>query len=76
MANTLESGVVAEPGAERKLASGRQAKLLFFGAAFMSFAMSIYLFFGVSPEKGIFVGLWVPSILSAGNLLMTRPDHD
>jgi len=40
-------------------------------AAFLSFLFSVSLWFGigmsVSKEAGIFVGLWVPSILSAGN---------
>ena len=45
----------------------------FFGvAAGLSFVMSIYLFFSGDHERGIFVGLWVPSILSAGNLMLTR----
>ena len=42
-------------------------------AAFLSFLYSISLWFGVgmAPHKdaGIFVGIWVPSILSAGNYL-------
>ncbi len=44
------------------------------GAAFISFLLSIALWFGVlggDPEgnklSGIFVGLWVPSILALGN---------
>lgn len=44
------------------------------GAAFISFLFSIILWFGVlggDPESnklsGIFVGIWVPSILGIGN---------
>jgi hypothetical protein len=44
------------------------------GAAFISFLFSIMLWFGVlggEPESnklsGIFVGIWVPSILALGN---------
>ena len=51
-------------------------KALFFLAAFLSFAMSIYLFFSADREQGIFVGLWVPSILSAGALLLGRDGHE
>ena len=51
-------------------------KALFFLAAGLSCAMSIYLFFSGDREQGIFVGLWVPSILSAGNLLIGRDDHE
>lgn len=35
-------------------------------AAGMSFLLSTYLWFSGSKEQGIFVGLWVPSILSFG----------
>ena len=52
-----------------------QAKILFFVAAGMSFLLSIFLFFNGDEMKGIFVGIWVPSILSAGNLLLGRNDH-
>ncbi|MEO6788605.1 MAG: hypothetical protein ABI318_20990 [Chthoniobacteraceae bacterium] len=33
-------------------------------AAFMSFLFSVTLWFLVSHEYGLFVGIWVPSILS------------
>jgi hypothetical protein len=35
-------------------------------AAGMSFLLSVALWFGGSKEQGIFVGLWVPSILAFG----------
>jgi hypothetical protein len=35
-------------------------------AAGMSFLLSTYLWFSGSKEQGIFVGLWVPSILAFG----------
>jgi hypothetical protein len=35
-------------------------------AAFLSFLLSVYLWFYGSKEQGLFVGLWVPSILSFG----------
>jgi hypothetical protein len=47
-----------------------RAKQFFFLAAGISFLLSVYLFFSGDRERGIFVGLWVPSILSAGSLLM------
>ena len=50
--------------------SHRAAKLLFGVAAGASFLLSVYLYFSGSNEQGIFVGLWVPSILSAGNLVL------
>ncbi len=51
-------------------------KALFMLAAGLSFLMSVYLFFTGSREQGIFVGIWVPSILSAGALLLGRNGHE
>jgi hypothetical protein len=50
-------------------------KAMFLGAAGISFLLSVYLFFTGDHERGIFVGIWVPSILSAGTLLIGR-SHD
>lgn len=47
-----------------------QAKLLFLAAAFVSFVISIYLWFLVDREQGMFVGLWVPSILALGAIFV------
>ena len=48
----------------------RQAKRFFYAAAAVSFLLSVTLFFLVREERaGIFVGLWVPSILSFGTLV-------
>jgi hypothetical protein len=45
------------------------SKTLILAAAFLSFLLSVYLFFTGSRDQGIFVGIWVPSILSLGTLL-------
>lgn len=37
-------------------------------AAFIAFVLAIYLWFSGQRDSGIFVGLWVPSILALGNL--------
>jgi hypothetical protein len=39
---------------------------LFLVAALASFLLSIALWFTDNREEGVFVGLWVPSILAAG----------
>lgn len=49
-----------------------KAKLLIFIAAFLSFIMSVSIWFNGYREAAIFVGIWVPSICSAGNLLLNR----
>jgi hypothetical protein len=43
---------------------------LFVGAAFISFLFSVSLWFSGYREEGLFVGLWVPSILGLGCLLL------
>jgi hypothetical protein len=53
-----------------------KSKALFMLAAGVSFVLSVSLFFGGSREQGIFVGIWVPSILSAGALLLGRNGHE
>lgn len=49
---------------------------LFLGAAFISFLFSIALWFGAlgpnQKDAGIFVGLWVPSILTFGLYVRRR----
>ena len=49
---------------------------LILGAAFVSFLFSIALWFGVlgtaNKDAGIFVGLWVPSILALGNYVKAK----
>lgn len=47
-----------------------RAKMFFGAAAFISFVLSVYLWFVGQRETGLFVGLWVPSILSLGALLL------
>jgi hypothetical protein len=50
----------------------QQAKRLFYLAALISFVLSVSLYFLVGDERaGIFVGLWVPSILSFGTLALS-----
>lgn len=51
----------------------RRARLLCAIAAFLSFVFSVYLWFSGHHDEGLFVGLWVPSILSSGTLLI--PHH-
>jgi len=49
---------------------------LILGAAFLSFLFSVSLWFGLmgppDKEAGLFVGLWVPSILATGLYFVFR----
>ena len=49
----------------------RIAKGSILAAAFISFLLSIYLWFNGSKDQAVFVGLWVPSILSFGALVFS-----
>jgi hypothetical protein len=53
----------------------RLAKIGFVVAATASFLFSVYLWFTGSREEGLFVGIWVPSILSFGALLLSGKSH-
>lgn len=41
-------------------------------AALLAFALSVVLFFGGDEKAGIFVAIWVPSILALGAFLAPR----
>jgi hypothetical protein len=56
--------------------SGKKlAKFGYVLAAGASFVFSISLWFTGSKEEGMFVGLWVPSILSFGTLVLGGSSH-
>lgn len=44
-------------------------KGLILGAAGVSFLLSVSLWFAGLRQEGLFVGLWVPSILAFGSLV-------
>ena len=52
------------------------AKLGFVIASGASFLFSVYLWFSGSKDEGLFVGIWVPSILSFGALLLSGKSHE
>jgi hypothetical protein len=45
----------------------QQGVALILIAAFASFLLSVILWFAGDRQYGLFVGLWVPSILAAGS---------
>ncbi len=56
----------------RDVAGFRRSQLWFCAAAGLSFAASVSLWFTGHREQGLYVGLWVPSILSLGALLLAN----
>ena len=51
------------------------ARALILLGAFVSFVLSVVLWFGGDKQQGIFVGLWVPSILSLGGIVLRRGER-
>ena len=56
----------AEARFNRLSAMLRTSDVFLLTAAFLSFLFSVYLWFGGQRDTGIFVGIWVPSILAFG----------
>jgi len=52
-----------------------RARSLVLLAAFVSFVISVVLWFDGHHDQGIFVGLWVPSILSLGAVVLMRSER-
>ena len=50
----------------------QRSDYLILTAAFLSFLLSVSLWFSGNKLEGIFVGIWVPSILSASIALRQR----
>ncbi len=50
----------------------KRSQLLFCAAAGLSFVASVTLWFSGHKEEGLYVGLWVPSILALGTLLLAN----
>jgi hypothetical protein len=55
--------------------SEASARALILLGALVSFVLSVSLWFGGNEQQGIFVGLWVPSILALGALVARRGER-
>ncbi len=62
---------IVENSQQREIGS----KALILLAATLSFLLSVSLWFTGNEQQAIFVGLWVPSILSLGAIVLPRGDH-
>jgi hypothetical protein len=75
MATTTPGRLRGARGAEAHASRERRETLargLILLAALMSFILSISLWFSGSEMEGIFVGIWVPSIISLGAFILPR----
>jgi len=59
----MEWLMLASTNSERRTQHMRLHDSAVFAAVFLSFATSVYLWFSGQRDEGLFVGLWVPSIL-------------
>lgn len=57
-----------------RISAFHKVKLVFLAAALFSFALSVTLWFLVDREMGVFVGLWVPTLLGLGVLVLVGED--
>ncbi len=67
------TGHRASPVAEYVRTRHGSAQALILVAAAISFVLSVSLWFSGNESQGIFVGLWVPSILALGAMVSPRP---
>lgn len=74
----MPSRSTTQPASEGSMWSRASAfhklKLVFLAAALFSFALSVTLWFLVDREMGLFVGLWVPTLLGLGVLVLVGED--
>ena len=69
--NHSNSATVPSSGLRSTRRALATSKAFFFAAAAISYALSVWLWFSGDRERGLFVGLWVPSIHSLGTLLLS-----
>lgn len=62
--------MAALPKGRDPVSRHRLGVALFLVAALASFLLSIGLWFAGNRDEGVFVGLWVPSILALGALII------
>lgn len=62
----------SRPLDQRPVSRPTIARGLILLAALISFVLSVSLWFSGNKDEGMFVGLWVPSILSLGAFLLPR----
>jgi hypothetical protein len=72
--NSLQHSIRPAGPAARVAAAARPqtARAMILVAAVISFVLSVSLWFAGYREEGLFVGIWVPTIISLGAFLVPR----
>ena len=74
MTNPSPTYSTSETSLWQRISTFHKVKLTFLTAAFCSFALSVVLWFLVDKETGLFVGLWVPSLLALVVMVLVGED--
>jgi hypothetical protein len=68
----MEGVLAPRSRTETAVSRERRSRALLLSAAAISFLLSVSLWFAGHELQGIFVGLWVPSILSLGAIALPQ----
>jgi hypothetical protein len=71
-----DTSIERRDGRWSRLTAFQRTKLAFLFAGFISFLFSVTLWFFVDKEQGLFVGLWAPSVLALGALVLAGERDD
>ena len=71
----MQSLTHASRAGEAAIGTETRARFLLLAAAAVSFVLSVSLWFAGNELQGIFVGIWVPSILALGSIVLPRGDR-
>jgi hypothetical protein len=68
----MKSALASRRHGSSTMSRESRARLLLLTPATLSFVLSVSLWFSGHELQGIFVGIWVPSILSLGGIVLPR----
>lgn len=71
----MASATASQGRGETRVSNETRARVLLLSAAAMSFLLSVSLWFSGHELQGIFVGIWVPSILALGSVVLPLGDR-
>jgi hypothetical protein len=58
------------------LGAGHAGRGIYLVGTLLSILLSLYLYLSGKRETGIFVGLWAPTVLQLGEVLISRAEEE